>query len=77
MTGRNPRYNASGSHDPTAYEALKPIMQEESKIEKKVNKFIDCIDAIASLAGFEVTGGGISIKDKKSGIRFKRQFFKK
>lgn len=28
LASRNPKYNASGCADPTAYEALKPIIQK-------------------------------------------------
>lgn len=73
MVGRNPRYNSSGSPDPTAYEALKPLMQEESKIEKKVRKFIHTINTVSELVGFEINGS-IIIRDKKTGIKIKKQF---
>lgn len=71
MKGRNPRFNSSGSPDPTAYEALKPIIQEESIIEKKVRKLIHTINTVSELVGFEISGS-ITIKDKKSNIKIKR-----
>lgn len=40
MTRRNPYYNDSGCPDPTAYEALKPIIQEDAALEKKVHNLI-------------------------------------
>lgn len=36
---KNPHNNQSGLPDPTAYEALKPIIKKESDIEKKCNFF--------------------------------------
>jgi hypothetical protein len=32
MAGRNPKYNASGCADSTAFEALKPIIQEDAAL---------------------------------------------
>lgn len=37
---RNPFLNQSGCPDPTAYHALKPIMQEDAALEGKVNFLI-------------------------------------
>ncbi len=54
---RNPFLNQSGCPDPTAYHALKPIMQ-------KVLKFI-----IAE-SGFELLAR-IELKDKKTGRCFR------
>ena len=35
MSGRNPRFNSSGCSDPTAYEALKPIIKEDHELTGK------------------------------------------
>lgn len=32
VAGRNPHFNASGCADPTAYEALKPIIKEDARV---------------------------------------------
>ena len=41
---RNPFLNQSGCPDPTAYHALKPIMQEDAALEGKVNFLIKCLN---------------------------------
>lgn len=46
MTRRNPYYNDSGCPDPTAYEALKPIIQEDAALEKKVHNLINVLKFI-------------------------------
>jgi hypothetical protein len=73
MKGRNPKFNASGSPDPTAYEALKSITKEENILEKNIRKLIQGIYLLAELIGVEVSGS-ISIKSKKSNIVIKRRF---
>ena len=37
MANKNPKFNASGCPDPTAYEALKPIIKEDTALENRVN----------------------------------------
>ena len=70
MTRNNPYYNDEGYADPTAYEALKPIIQEEKELEKRVHNFVKVLKFIAEWAGFEFIGR-IQIKDKKSGKEFR------
>ena len=70
MTRRNPYYNDSGCADPTAYEALKPIIQEDAALEKKVHNLINVLKFIVEWAGFEFIGR-IKIRDKKSGREFR------
>jgi hypothetical protein len=70
MAGKNPRYNASGCADPTAFEALKPIIQEDAALEKKVHNLVNTVKFIVDWAGFEMIGR-IQIKDKKSGREFR------
>ena len=70
MVGRNPKYNASGCVDPTAYEALKPMIQEDAALEKNVYNLVNTVKFIVDWAGFEMIGR-IQIKDKKSGREFR------
>jgi hypothetical protein len=70
MGGNNPRFNASGCPDPTAYEALQPIIKEDAELEKKAHDLIKILKVIMGLAGFELMNR-IEIKDKKSGRVFK------
>lgn len=59
----NPRKNAEGYSDPTAYEALRNI---ESKEDERFHKLLYAIFDICDLAGFEIKGR-IVLLDKKSG----------
>jgi len=67
---RNPRFNASGCSDPTAFEALKPIIQEDKELERKVHNVVNTVKFIVDWAGFEMIGR-IQIRDKKSGKEFR------
>lgn len=59
----NPRKNAEGYSDPTAYEALQNI---ESKEDERFHKLLYAIFNICELAGFEIEGR-IVLVDKRSG----------
>jgi len=54
--------NGSGYYDPTAEQALKPIVAKE----RKVSQVIKTIQAVAHLAGFEIEGR-ITLIDKETG----------
>jgi len=70
LASRNPKYNASGCADPTAYEALKPIIKEDRQLERKVHNIINTLKFIVDWAGFEFIGR-IEIRHKESGREFK------
>lgn len=65
---RNPYFNNSGCPDPTAYEALKPIITAENDLDKKVHFLIKIVKFILNESGFELISR-IEIKDKKSIMR--------
>ncbi len=67
---RNPFLNQSGSPDPTAYHALKPIMQEEAALEGKAHFLIKVLKYIISESGFELLAR-IELRDKKTGRSFR------
>lgn len=67
---KNPFLNASGCPDPTAYYALKPIMQEDAALEGKVNFLIKVLKFIIAESGFELLAR-IELRDKKSGRCFR------
>ena len=67
---RNPKKNSEGYPDPTAYEGLRPIIEEENALERKVNQLIKTLKYITGLAGFELISR-IEIKDKETGRIFK------
>lgn len=62
----NPKLNASGCKDLTAYEALKNIELAEKKAEAKYRKLLATIFSICELAGFHLEGR-IVLKDNKTG----------
>ena len=67
---KNPYYNQSGCADPTAYNALKPIIKEEKELEKKVRNLMTVLKLIVDWAGFEFVGR-IQLKHKTTGKEFK------
>ena len=67
---RNLKYNQSGCADLTAYEALKPIIKEDTALENRVNFLIKVLKFIINETGFELLNR-IEIKDKKTGRCFK------
>lgn len=66
----NPKRNASGCRDMTAYHALKPIFDRDKEIERRVHKLIAVVKNIADLAGFEVVGR-VEFRHKSTGREFK------
>ncbi len=56
--------------DFTAFEALKPMIQENAALEKKVHNLVNTVKFIVDWAWFEMIGR-IQIKDKKSGREFR------
>ncbi len=67
---RNPYFNQEGYADPTAYYALKPIIKQESELDRKVHVLITTLKNIVELAGFEFIGR-IQIRHKKTGKEFR------
>ena len=67
---RNPKKNSEGYPDPTAYEGLRPIIEEENALERRVNQLIKTLKYITGLAGFELISR-IEIKDKETGRVFR------
>ena len=64
-----PWLNDSGCPDPTAYEALKHIQNEEKRlyrVDSDAHTVITTIKNILDLSGFELLGR-IQIRHKKSG----------
>lgn len=67
---KNPFLNASGCPDPTAYYALKPIIKEESEMDRKVHMLITTLKNLVELSGFEFIGR-IQVRHKHSGKEFR------
>lgn len=62
---RDPRRNASGYMDLTAYEAIENV-DREADAEKRYKKLLSTIFYICDLAGFHIEER-IVIRDKKTG----------
>lgn len=67
---KNPFLNASGCPDPTAYQALKPIIKEEAEMDRKVHMLITTLKNLVELSGFEFIGR-IQVRHKNSGKEFR------
>lgn len=62
---KDPRRNASGYMDLTAFEAIRNV-DREAEAEKRYKKLLSTIFYICDLAGFHIEGR-LTIRDKKSG----------
>lgn len=62
--------NAERYDDPTAYGAMKNIINAEREVKKKSDNLIGTIKLIADLAGFEIVGR-IYLRHKESGMDFR------
>lgn len=68
MAGNDLRKNAEGYVDPTAYAALKSIIEDE-KSEKKAAYLVSVLKFIIRESGFELINR-IELKDKRTGRIF-------
>lgn len=68
--GENLKYNNSGCADPTAYEAIIPIIKEDATVERKAKDLLKLIKRTVALTGFELIGR-VQFRHKKSGREFK------
>lgn len=62
---KDPRRNASGYMDLTAYEAIRNI-EREAEAEERFKKLLSVIFSICDLAGFRIEGR-LTVRDKKTG----------
>lgn len=62
---KDPRRNASGYMDLTAYEAIEKA-DREADAEARFKKFLSTVFYIAELAGFSIDGR-LTVRDKKTG----------
>lgn len=66
----DPRRNAEGYLDVTAYLGTKNVIQEENEAERKSKDLIHTFRLLADMAGLEIVGR-ITIKHKKTGRVFR------
>lgn len=62
---KDPRRNASGYMDLTAYEAIRNV-EREAEAEERFKKLLNTIFYICDLAGFRIEGR-VVLQDKKTG----------
>ena len=67
---KNPRMNSEGYSDPTAYEALKPIIKDDEYRQRRVSDFIDLMRRFANMCGYEIMNR-VVLKDKKTGKEYR------
>lgn len=67
---RNPKLNAEGYADPTAYNGMREVIKEENQTDKYVHDLIKVLKFIISSCGFELTER-IQLRDIKSGREYK------
>ncbi|MFI3236798.1 MAG: hypothetical protein R3Y47_02070 [Lachnospiraceae bacterium] len=67
---KNPRLNAEGYADPTAYNGLKGTIREEQVADKKAYDLMKVLKYVIRAAGFELVER-IQVKDVKSGRVYK------
>lgn len=72
----DPRRNAEGYLDVTAYLGTKNVIQEENEAERKNKDLIHTFRLLADMAGFEIVGR-ITIKHKKTGRVSADRIFKR
>ena len=61
--------NAEKYNDPTAYKAMKNIVNAEREVKKKSDNLIGAMKLFADLTGFEIVGR-IHLRHKETGIEF-------
>ena len=62
--------NAEKYADPTAYHAMKNIVDAEREVKKKSDNLIGAMRLFADLSGFEIVGR-IHLRHKSSGMEFR------
>lgn len=64
------RKNPSGLYDPTAHDALLPIVETEDEIQRRTSALIKAIKSIIHLAGYELEAR-IELRETQSGRIFR------
>lgn len=64
--GRDDRKNAEGYNDPTAYNAIKNVEQEQDKDDVRFHQLLNTLFSLCELADFHIEGR-VVLKDKRTG----------
>ena len=63
MTAKDDRKNAEGYNDPTAYNAIKNVEQEQDKDDARFHQLLNTLFSLCELADFQIEGR-VVLKDK-------------
>ena len=66
MTAKDDRKNAEGYNDPTAYNAIKNVEQEQDKDDVRFHQLLNMLFSLCELADFHIEGR-VVLKDKRTG----------
>ena len=66
MNVRNPKLNAEGYADPTAYMGMRDVIKTESEADKRAYDLVKVLKYIVRAAGFELIER-VQLRDTKSG----------
>ena len=66
MTAKDDRKNAEGYNDPTAYNAIKNVEQEQDKDDVRFHQLLNTMFSLCELADFHIEGR-VVLKDKRTG----------
>lgn len=66
MTAKDDRKNAEGYNDPTAYNAIKNVEQEQDKDDARFHQLLNTMFSLCELADFHIEGR-VVLKDKRTG----------
>lgn len=66
MTAKDDRKNAEGYNDPTAYNAIKNVEQEQDKDDARFHQLLNMLFSLCELADFHIEGR-VVLKDKRTG----------
>ena len=66
MTAKDDRKNAEGYNDPTAYNAIKNVEQEQDKDDARFHQLLNTRFSLCELADFHIEGR-VVLKDKRTG----------
>ena len=64
--GRDDSKNAEGYNDPTAYNAIKNVDQEQDKDDARFHQLLNMLFSLCELADFHIEGR-VVLKDKRTG----------
>lgn len=66
MIAKDDRKNAEGYNDPTAYNAIKNVEQEQDKDDMRFHQLLNTLFSLCELADFHIEGR-VVLKDKRTG----------